>query len=184
MWLGSGERAKGLATPTSRLDRLAASIAALAGKDELVFQKAREIAELRRSAAVELYRICSEFTAAVNIRLAQPELVIDPPEYRPESFNEDSTNLIQLNVRGRLLELEFEATPETISTEDFRVPYILKGGIRSFNQELLEHNKIEEQLIFYCVERDRHHWRFFDARTYRSGPFDQEYLVSLLERLL
>jgi hypothetical protein len=27
-------------------------------------------------------------------------------------------------------------------------------------------------------------WRFFDARTYRSGPFDQEYLIGLMEQLL
>ena len=27
-------------------------------------------------------------------------------------------------------------------------------------------------------------WRFFDARTYRSGEFDQEYLIGLMEQLL
>jgi len=26
--------------------------------------------------------------------------------------------------------------------------------------------------------------RFFDPRTYRSGPFDQEYLVTLMEPLI
>jgi len=26
--------------------------------------------------------------------------------------------------------------------------------------------------------------RFFDPRTYRSGPFDQEYLTSLMEQLI
>ena len=41
-----------------------------------------------------------------------------------------------------------------------------------------------EQLIFYCLEKSRYQWRYFDARTYRSGPFDQEYLVTLMEHLL
>jgi len=27
-------------------------------------------------------------------------------------------------------------------------------------------------------------WRFFDARTYRSGPFDENYLVGLMEQLI
>jgi len=43
---------------------------------------------------------------------------------------------------------------------------------------------IEEQLLFYTLEKDRKMWRFFDARTYRSGPFDQEYLASLMEQLI
>lgn len=43
---------------------------------------------------------------------------------------------------------------------------------------------MDEQLIFYCLESDRRQWRFFDARTYRSGPLDQEYLISQLEYLI
>jgi len=43
---------------------------------------------------------------------------------------------------------------------------------------------IEEQLIFYTLENHKKMWRFFDARTYRSGPFDQEYLIGLMEQLL
>jgi hypothetical protein len=43
---------------------------------------------------------------------------------------------------------------------------------------------IEEQLLFYTLEKERKMWRFFDARTYRSGPFDPEYLASLMERLI
>ena len=38
--------------------------------------------------------------------------------------------------------------------------------------------------IFYTIEKSGNMWRFFDARTYRSGPFDQEYLVHLMEQLL
>jgi len=43
---------------------------------------------------------------------------------------------------------------------------------------------IEEQLFFFTLEKHRRMWRFFDPRTYRSGPFDQEYLVSLMEQLI
>jgi len=43
---------------------------------------------------------------------------------------------------------------------------------------------IEEQLVFYTVEKDRRMWRYFDPRTYRSGTLDQEYLVSVMEQLI
>ena len=71
-----------------------------------------------------------------------------------------------------------------VSTEDFRVPYILAGAVRCFNQELLDKDLIEEQLLFYTIEKSRHLWRFFDARTYNSGPFDRDYLTTLLEHLV
>jgi hypothetical protein len=92
--------------------------------------------------------------------------------------------LIQINVRGRILQIEYGAADTLISTEEFRIPYTLAGSVRAFNQELLDKDIIEEQLIFYTIEKHRRMWRFFDARTYRSGPFDQAYLISLLEQLL
>jgi hypothetical protein len=27
-------------------------------------------------------------------------------------------------------------------------------------------------------------WRYFDARTYHTGPFDRGYLLSLMERIV
>jgi hypothetical protein len=89
-----------------------------------------------------------------------------------------------MNIRGRILQVEFEVTPELVSTEDFRVPYTLQGFVRGFNQELLEKDLIEEQLIFYTLEEPQPIWRFFDVRTHRSGPLDQDYLASLMERLV
>ena len=59
-----------------------------------------------------------------------------------------------MNVRGRILQVAFEATVELVSTEDFRVPYTLHGSVRAFNQELLDKDIIEEQLIF-TLWRDR-----------------------------
>jgi hypothetical protein len=169
---------------SARLKRLAESIDALVEKDAGSLGRVREVRALRRAAAAELYGICSTFVAAVNGLLSRGEVVLDPPEYAEGAFQEESANLIQMNVRGRILQVEFEATLELLSTEDFRVPYTLQGVVRAFNQELLDKDIIEEQLIFYTCERQKRMWRFFDARTYRSGPFDEEYLIALMEQLI
>jgi hypothetical protein len=167
-----------------RLKRLAREIESLAEKDDDQLRYTREVAAMRRRAAADLHSACSEFVRAVNQLLPLPQIELAPPEFREESFHEELPNLIQINVRGRILQLEFEATPELISTEDFRIPYILSGAVRAFNQALLDKDLIEEQLIFYTVEKEKRMWRFFDPRTYRSGALDQEYLVGLMEQLL
>lgn len=167
-----------------RLKRLAKEIDALAEKDEILLRHARNIAAMRRSAATELHALCTGFVEAVNRLLARPAIELDPAEFGEESFREDLPNLIQINVRGRILQVEFEATPDLVSTEEFRIPYTLSGAVRAFNQALLDKDLIEEQLIFYTVEKDRSMWRFFDARTYRSGALDREYLISLMEHLV
>jgi hypothetical protein len=167
-----------------RLKKLARSIEALAAKDDLLLRHAREMTNLRRSAAADLHAICCDFVGSIN-RLLQTSIVeLDPRTFNEEHFRDDVTNLIQINVRGRILQVGFRATPELISTEDFRVPYTLEGTVRAFNQELLDKDLIEEQLIFFTLEHHKRMWRFFDARTYRSGPFDQEYLIGLMEQLL
>jgi hypothetical protein len=168
----------------ARLKRLAESIDRLVEKDENSLGRVREVRALRRAAAAELYGICSNFVTAVNRLVSRGAVVLDPPEYDEGSFHEESANLVQMNVRGRILQVEFEATLELLSTEDFRIPYTLQGVVRAFNQELLDKDIIEEQLIFYTCERHKKMWRFFDARTYRSGPFDEEYLIALMEQLI
>ena len=168
----------------TRLKRLAESIEALSEKDDRILRRAREIAELRCAAAADLYAICADFVNSINRLLSRPTVELDPPAAGIASFQEDAPNLIQINVRGRILQVSFAATPEIVSTEDFRVPYTLSGTVRAFNQELLDKDIIEEQLIFFTLENHKKMWRFFDARTYRSGPFDQEYLVHLMEQLL
>ena len=177
--LGSREQAR-----DARFKRLARSIDALAEKDEGFLRHAKEIAALRRTAAAGLYAICAGFVDSVNGLLSRCEVVLDPPEFSVDAFQEDLKNLFQINVQGRILQVEFEAAPELISTEDLRIPYTLQGVVRAFNQELLDRSLIEEQLLFYTLEKDKKMWRFFDARTYRSGPFDQEYLMSLMEQLI
>jgi len=166
------------------MKRLALSIDALAEKDDGFLRLSHEMAALRRSAATELHTICRDFVDSVNRLLAKTELTLAPGEFSSATFREDTTNLIQISVRGRILQVAFTNTTELISTEDFRVPYTLAGSVRAFNRELLEKEIIEEQLLFYTVEKDRKMWRFFDPRTYRSGTFDQEYLVCVMEQLV
>jgi hypothetical protein len=168
----------------ARLKRLAGNLDALAGKDEKLFRRTREIMQLRRTAAVALHRVCAAFVDSLNRLLATSQISLDPAEFAESAFQEDGPNLIQIGVRGRILQAAFEATPELVSTEDFRIPYTLAGSVRAFNQELLDKDLIEEQLLFYTLENGGSLWRFFDARTYRSGPFDQDYLVALMEQLV
>jgi hypothetical protein len=177
-------RSGGQQVRDARFGRLARSIDALAEKDETFLRRAREIAELRRTAAVGLHAICSDFVGSLNGLLSRCEMLLDPPEFSPDAYRDDAKNLFQINVQGRILQVEFEAAPGLISTEDLRIPYILQGAVRAFNQELLDRSLIEEQLLFYTLEKDKKMWRFFDARTYRSGPFGQEYLISLMEQLI
>jgi hypothetical protein len=168
----------------ARLKRLAQRIDALIEKDERLLRHSREMAALRRVAAGDLYAICADFVNSVNRLLTHNEVELDPRSFSESAFQEDTPNLVQMNVRGRILQVSFSATPELVSTEDFRIPYTLAGTVRAFNQELLDKDLIEEQLIFYTLEKEKKMWRFFDARTYRSAPFDQEYLVSLMEQLI
>jgi len=164
-----------------RLKKLARKIDALAEKDTLLIRQTRDMAELRRRAALELHALCVRFIQSLNQLVTGPPIELDPAAYWPESFQDSGVNLLQINVRGRVLQIEFQATEQILSTENFRVPYTLEGVVRCFNQRLLDQNLVEEQLLFYCVEKDSGHWRFFDARTYRSGPLDQDYLVSVME---
>ena len=176
------ENSRGI--PDTRLKRLAHSIEALAGKDEQYLRRSREMAALRLSAATELHTICRDFVDSINRLLARNAVALDPQDFSEAVFRENGANLLQVSVQGRILQISFSTTPELVSTEDFRVPYTLAGSVRAFNQDLLEKEIIVEQLLFYTVEKEMKMWRFFDPRTYRSGRFDQQYLVSVMEQLI
>ncbi len=167
-----------------RLARLARQIAALAQKDEHLMLRAAEIAALRRQAACTIHSVCADFVASVNHLLPEPVLDLSPPEYAAETFRDSGANLIQINARGRIVQIVFQATDPMVSTEKFKVPYILEGEIRAYNQQMLERVDIEDELLFFCMEKDRNAWRYYDWRSNRSGPFDRELLVSLMERLV
>jgi hypothetical protein len=185
---GLGKTEEGMRTrieeQETRLKRLARSIDALADRDRSLLERAREMAALRRRAAAELHSICAEFVMSLNRLLSRESMLLDPPDFNEGAFHEEGRNVIQINVRGRILQIEFGGTEGLVSTEEFRIPYTMDGAVRAYNQELLDKDIIEEQLLYYTLEKDRKWWRFFDPRTYRSGPFDQEYLVSLMEQLI
>ena len=168
----------------NRLQRLAENIDALSEKDESQIRYAQDMVALRHAAATELHSICSTFVNSVNGLLTRGTITMDPPRFSTGAFRDDAANLIQMNIRGRILQVEYTATAELASTEDFRIPYTLEGFVRAFNQRLLDKNLIEEQLIFYTLEKNGNQWRFFDARTYRSGAFEQEYLIGLMEQII
>jgi hypothetical protein len=167
-----------------RLQRLAQRIRSLAETDERRLRRAREVEAARRTAARDLHAVCADFVEAVNGALEDRLVLLDPPEYSAAAYSDVSPNLLQINVHGRILQVTYSATAELISTEDFRIPYILEGSVRAFNQEMLAKDLIEEQPLFYTMEGNHNMWRYFDARTYRSGPFDREYLISLMEQIL
>jgi hypothetical protein len=139
---------------------------------------------MRTEGAAGLHDICSRFVDALNGRLTEPALLLDPPDYSEGLYNDGGTNLFQINLRGRLLQIEFNATDELYSTEEFHRPYILQGSIRSFNQDLLDRNVLAEQTIFYCPRDGRGQWFYFDCRTYRTGLITPDFLATEMQRLV
>jgi hypothetical protein len=126
----------------------------------------------------------TDFVDSVNRLLSKVTLDLGPPEYSAEAFRDPGANVIQLNAAGRLVHIEFQATDTPTSTEEFRIPYIMRGAVRCFNQQLLDQAVIPELHLFYCLEKNRHTWLLFDPRTHRTVPFDKECLTSLMERLV
>ncbi|MSV36362.1 MAG: hypothetical protein EXQ47_12315 [Bryobacterales bacterium] len=167
----------------NRLKKLAVKIDALPERDTQLAMRAEQIDGLRRAGAADLHRICAELVGSINSLLSSVVVELSPDSYSTDSFHDSQPNLLQINLRGRLLMIEFRATETLISSEEFRAPYIMEGAVRSLNQDYLDREAIEEQFLYYCLDR-KNVWRFFDARTYRTGLVDQDYLVSLLERLV
>ncbi len=167
-----------------RLARLALAIDAIEDQDKRLLDDSELVDRLREQGAAALHQLCRDFVDQLNGKLKHPALVLDPPEWTPENFNDSAPNLFQISLRGRLLQLEFSAPDEPYSTEDFRHRYVLRGGVRSFNQDLLEQDTVDEQQIFFCPLESGATWHFFDARTYRTGLLSIDYLAIELERLL
>ena len=167
-----------------RLTRLATAIDALTDHDQRLIDESHAVDKMRITGAMELYAICRKFVDDLNERLAQPAVLLSPVSYAMESFDDTGSNLFQINLRGRLLQLEFSATDELYERDDFRIPYTLRGAVRSFSQEFLDANSIVEQAIYFCPNEGRPTWFFFDGRTYRTGVVGQDYLAGELERLL
>ena len=101
------------------MKRLAQSIDALTEKDAHYRQMTQDVSAVRRAAACELYGICRNFVDGINRLLAKTELALDPDQFSEVSFQENTVNLIQISVRGRILQIAFSITPQLVCTEDF-----------------------------------------------------------------
>jgi hypothetical protein len=167
-----------------RLSRLAEAIEAIGDRDRQLIEESTHVDRMRSRGAVDLYAICRVFVDKVNGHLTEPAVLLDPPDFVERNYNDGGANLFQINLRGRLLQLEFTATDDLYEADDFRRPYVLRGSVRSFNQDLLDHNGVDEQMIFYCPDADSARWYFFDGRTYRTGLLSEDYLAAGMERLL
>jgi hypothetical protein len=167
-----------------RLSRLVRAIEAIGDTDRKVIAESTEVDRLRLQGAMDLYRICSTFVGKVNDQLSEPAVLLDPPSFSENGYKDEGPNLFQINLRGRVLQIEFGTTEDLYEDDDFRHPYVLRGAVRSFNQDFLEHHSIDEQMIFYCPVNGSAHWHFFDGRTYRSGRVGENYLITEMERLL
>jgi hypothetical protein len=179
-----GRSKGGLPAGDERLRRLAHNIDRLVDKDDDLLRRERETEALRRAAAAQLHALCAAFVGDLNLLLQRSEVRLDPETFDADLFQPDMPTLIQIQVRGRILQIAFTATPGLTSTEEFRIPYILEGSVRAFNQQLLDKHLMEEQLLFYTLEGRSTIWRYFDTRTYRSGHFDREYLMTLMEQVI
>ncbi len=167
----------------ARLKRLADSIDALVEKDNRAIEVARSVEQKRAGGAVELHQIFRRFVGSVNALATKASLVLDPEEFAEEMFMDSDQNFFQIHVRGRILLVTFGPPFENVSTENFKDAYILEGSVRCFNQELLEHESIEEHQVFFCVEGALG-WRYSKPHTYQTGPLDEAYLASVFESLL
>jgi hypothetical protein len=165
-----------------RIARLAKQIGSDNLRDQPRLLTELELGALRRQGAMELHTICAGFVASVNGNLSPPVLELSPPEYTAEMFRGSGVNLMQLNAQGRIIQIAFGATP--VSTEKFRIPYILEGEVRAFNQEMLDRTQIRSQALFFCLEENANTWRYIEWLHGRTGAFGRDQLVSLLERLV
>ena len=171
-------------TEQDRIFKLAQQLDSVIKKDQHLLLTENEVVDLRRQGVFELHSICADFVASVNHLLSPPVLELAPPEYAVEMFRKSGVNLIQINAKGRIVQIAFEATPAIFSTEKFRIPYILEGEVRAYNQEMLERTQIRSQALFFCLEQNKKSWHYFEWLHGRTGVFGRDQLVSLLERLV
>jgi len=166
-----------------RMRKLARALDLVAEKDRLELARQHAIEQVRREAAVELHGICRRFVGELNALMNEVKLELSPPEYAEASFHENGPNLFQINLSGRLIQFHFRPTDTPTSTDNYRVPYTLEGNVASFNQQMIEHDEIRDQKLYYCLDRSGNGWRYQDGTTGRHGVVDSDYLAALLEKL-
>jgi hypothetical protein len=168
-----------------RLTRLARELDRLAERDEKAVEEMDRADMARRHGARTLHAICADFTKHLNAAMTRTEMLLIPTVFDPLTYRDDAPNLIQMSLRGRIVQIQYEAPEQALATENFRYPYILHGAVNGFNQTLLDRDLIEEQLLFYARtgEKTDFRWHYFEPRTYRTGLVNEAYLTALLARL-
>lgn len=168
-----------------RLTRLARELDRLAERDEKAVQEMDRADMARRQGARTLHAICAEFTLHLNSAMTRTEMVLMPAVFDAATYREDAPNLIQMSLRGRIVQIQYEVPEHALATEDFRYPYVLQGAVNGFNQTLLERDLVEEQLLFYARSgaKQDFRWHYFEPRTYRTGLVNEAYLTEVLSRL-
>lgn len=167
-----------------RLKRLAQKLDELPAKDELRMRAAREIEVRQRQGAIEMHDLCAALVRDLNSVMVHMNIELMPPAYNPDTIHSPSGTLFQINATGRIVQIAILPPDVTLCTDHFRIPYLLRGAIRWFNQESLERQEIQESLVFYCVERGEYSWRYVDSRSRKSGMVDPAFLMEAMEQLL
>jgi hypothetical protein len=167
-----------------RLKKLARHLDALAARDRERIRREKEVESIRCDAAKRLHALCAAFAKEVNAVVTSVALEVSPAELNGPGFQHAGPNVFQIHVSGRVIQFVFEGTEPLLSTENLRTPYTLEGAVRWFNQDMLERDEIRDHRLYCCVEQKTGQWRFYDTRTNRTGPVDEEYLASLLEQLV
>jgi hypothetical protein len=166
------------------LTKLAQQLDRLAERDEKAVEEMDQTEAARRQGARILHSICADFTRHLNSAMTRTEMLLMPGEFDPATYREDAPNLIQMSLRGRIVQIQYETPERTVATENFRYPYILQGAINGFNQTLLDRDLIEEQALFYARNgKQDFRWYYFEPRTYHTGLVGEDYLTSLVARL-
>jgi len=168
-----------------RLTKLAQHLDRLAERDDKAIEEMERVDAARRQGARLLHALCADFTQHLNASMTKTEMMLVPTEFDPQQYRDDAPNLIQMSLRGRIVQIQYEAPEQIWATENFRHPYILHGAVHGFNQALLERDLMEEQLLFYAQngKKTEFHWHYFEPRTYSTGRVTEDYLTTLLARL-
>lgn len=171
--------------PVSALvQRLARKLEDLPAKDARRIQEAEELERSQYQGGEALHQICREFVELLNSLQDALAVELSPDVFHSEILESPNPVLIQINASGRILQLSILPREAASSTDHFRQPYVLRGAIRWFNQELLDRHLVEEHQVFYCRDREGFHWLYQNARTRKTGPIDGDFLAECLEQLL
>jgi small-conductance mechanosensitive channel len=177
-------RPKVESTGEQRLKQLARRLDEIPAQDEQRLREAREIEHRQRQGIDELHALLRNLVDRLNKLLHNLQIELTPESLNQDQYPDESGMLFQLNAAGRIIQFAVTKNEAGVSTEYFRVPYILHGRMRWFNQEYLDRQEIQERPLFYCVDSQVKGWRYLETRGRDSAALDEEFVTESLEQLL